>query len=100
MREGEYLSLRSQMIRAAMSIPANIVEGRACATDREFCRYLRYAIASGRELEYHLIAARDVHALDDETFHSLSTQLADVLKMLHGLILTLDGRKFRAPNGS
>lgn len=93
MRGGEYLSLRSQMIRAAMSIAANIVEGRACATEREFCRFLRHGVASGRELEYHLIAARDVHAMEDETFRSLSAQVTDVLKMLHGLILTLESAK-------
>jgi four helix bundle protein len=50
-RRKDFLSLRSQMIRAAMSIAANIVEGRAQATDREFCRFLRYALASARELE-------------------------------------------------
>jgi four helix bundle protein len=60
LRGGAYLSLRSQIIRAAMSIPANIVEGRAQRTDRDFSRFLGYAIASASELEYHLLAARDL----------------------------------------
>ena len=40
-RGASYLSLRSQLIRAAMSIPTNIVEGRAKHSEREFCRFLR-----------------------------------------------------------
>ena len=92
-RRKDFLSLRSQMIRAAMSIAANIVEGRAQSTDREFRRFLRYALASARELEYHLIAAHDVGAIDEKTFKALSEQTADVLRMLQGLIAKLDGRK-------
>src|SRR4051812_44561559 len=35
-RGSHYSSLRSQMIRASMSIPANIVEGRSQKSDRDF----------------------------------------------------------------
>jgi four helix bundle protein len=52
------IALRSQMNRAALSIPTNIVEGRRQASDAEFARFLRIALNSGFELEYHLIAAR------------------------------------------
>ncbi|HMC22316.1 MAG TPA: four helix bundle protein, partial [Thermoanaerobaculia bacterium] len=44
-------SLRGQIIRAAMSIPANIVEGRRQESEREFARFLRIALNSGCELE-------------------------------------------------
>ena len=43
------------MIRAAMSVPANIVEGRWQISEREFCRFLRYALNSCSELEYHIV---------------------------------------------
>lgn len=98
-RGAEFVSLRSQMIRAAMSIAANIVEGRAQPTDREFCRFLRYALASARELEYHLTVAHDVEAIVEATFRSLSNQTADVLRMLHGLIAKLEGRRPVTPSG-
>ena len=35
-RGAHYVSLRSQIIRAAMSIPANIVEGREQASEKDF----------------------------------------------------------------
>ena len=35
-------ALRNQMIRAAQSIPANIVEGRGQKSARDFARFVRY----------------------------------------------------------
>ena len=98
-RGGEYLALRSQIIRAAASIPTNIVEGRARTGDREFRRFLSYSLASTRELEYHLLAARDMGALDQRTFASLSAQATDVRKMLHGLTAKLAERQGDEPSG-
>ena len=63
MRRRELTSLRSQLVRAAMSVPANIVEGRAQRTDREFARFLRIALASATEFEYHLLMASDIAAI-------------------------------------
>jgi four helix bundle protein len=72
-----------------MSVAANIVEGRAQRTEREFARFLGYALGSASELEHHLIVARDIQAINEEDFASAITQLVDVRKMLSGLIRTL-----------
>ena len=88
-RGKDYASLRSQMIRSAMSIPANIVEGRAQKSERVFGRFLGYAIGSTSELEYHLIAARDIKAITESDFLALLSQLIEVRKMLHGLLSRL-----------
>ncbi len=85
-RGGEYLSLRSQLIRAAVSIPANIVEGRSQESRKEFARYLRIAVNSASELEYHLITARDIGVLKEEDSLALLGKLIEVRKMLHGLL--------------
>ena len=89
-RGAQYLSLRSQIIRAAMSIPANIVEGRAQKSERDFARFLGYAIASTHELEYHLLAARDIGVVTTAHHERLAMQIEDVRKMLHGLVGTLN----------
>jgi four helix bundle protein len=88
-RETQYAALRSQIIRAAMSVTANIVEGREQKSEREFARFLGYALASTSELEYHLIVARDFRAISVSDFTSTLAQLVDVRKMLHGLIARL-----------
>jgi four helix bundle protein len=85
-RGSNYGSLRSQMIRAAMSIPANIVEGRGQKSQRDFARFLGYALNSSSELEYHLVVARDIGAITLSDFKSLLDQLIEVRKMLHGLL--------------
>jgi four helix bundle protein len=85
-RGTQHAALRSQMIRAAMSVSANIVEGREQKTEREFARFLGYSLASTSELEYHLIVARDLRTITDIDFSSTLGQLIDVRKMLHGLL--------------
>lgn len=81
----EFLSLRSQIVRAAMSIPANIVEGRAQPSDALFKRHISTAIGSATELEYHFIAARDAGCLAEEKANSLGKKAVEVRKMLIGL---------------
>jgi four helix bundle protein len=85
-RGSDYASLRSQMMRAAMPIPTNIVEGTGQKSGKEFGRFIRFALNSTSELEYHLIVARDIRAIKASDFDSLSTQTIEVRKMLHGLL--------------
>jgi four helix bundle protein len=80
------VSLRSQMVRAAMSIPANIVEGSGQESRRDFGRFLRYATNSATELEYHLIIARDIRAISLTDYAALIGRTVEVRKMLRGLI--------------
>jgi four helix bundle protein len=91
MRRSQDMSLRGQIIRAAFSIPANIVEGRRQESEKEFARFLRIALNSGCELEYHLILARDIGAMTDADSDLLVRKCIQVRKMLHGLLNKLAG---------
>jgi four helix bundle protein len=84
-RGSDNVSLRSQILRAAMSVPTNIVEGSGQKTGKEFGRFLYIALNSASELEYHLIVARDIHVISLGDFDSLSAQATEVRKMLYGL---------------
>ena len=100
-RRTELVSLRNQMIRAAMSVPANIVEGRGQISEREFCRFLRYALNSCSELEYHIVIARDIGAIRANDAAALRDQVIEVRKMLHGLDKTVSKRGSpRSPTGN
>lgn len=83
--------LRSQMKRAAMSIPANIAEGRGKASDKEQVRFLRISAGSSFELEAHLTMARDTDFIGRTRADQLIDQLVEVRKMLFGLIRYLEG---------
>ena len=99
-RGSHYAPLRSQMVRASMSISANIVEGRGHKNDREFARFLGYALASTSELEYHFIVARDVRAITNADFTGALAQVVDVRKMLHGLAARLASPNRTVPSSS
>ena len=71
-----------QAQRAASSIPANIVEGCGHDSPREFARYLRQAIASANELEYHLIEARDFLLIGVGDFARFTAGVCEVRRML------------------
>jgi four helix bundle protein len=53
----ELYGLTSQMRRAAVSIPSNIVEGCTRETETEYLRFLEIAFGSLRELHYQLSLA-------------------------------------------
>jgi four helix bundle protein len=89
-RGAQFVSLRGQMIRAAFSIPTNIVEGNGQESNQQFARFVRFSLNSTSELEYHLIAARDVRVITTTDFVSLSSQTVEVRKMLYGLLRHLD----------
>jgi len=91
MRRSRDLALRGQIIRAATSIPANIVEGRRQDSEKEFARFLRIALNSACELEYHLILARDLEAIPVHEAESLVRESIEVRRMLYGLLNRLAG---------
>jgi four helix bundle protein len=97
-RRSHDVSLRGQLIRAAMSIPANIVEGRRQDSEREFARFLRIALNSGCELEYHLIVARDIHAMSESDSEILLRQVIEVRRMIHGLLNKIGDHPAREKN--
>ncbi|MGH7651539.1 MAG: four helix bundle protein [Gemmatimonadaceae bacterium] len=86
-------ALCDQLVRAAASVPANIVEGSAHSSPREFARFLQYALASVSELEGHLQLARDLRFIGEKDFSSLLCRIVNVRRMLHGLLKTVKARR-------
>ena len=92
--KGEMYGLTSQSRRASASIPANIAEGCARATDADFARFLQNALGSASELEYHLILARDLGYLAVSEHQPLEDQVVEVKKMLSSFIARLRSERF------
>jgi four helix bundle protein len=92
-RGSDYLSLRSQMLRAAMSIPTNLVEGVGQKTSKEFARFIRISLNSSNELEYHLQLARDFDVMEKVEFTALLNQTVRTRKMLHGLLRSIGNKR-------
>ena len=84
-RKADHAALRSQIIRAALSVPANIVEGTSQESTKQFNRFLLIALNSTTELEYHLMVASDLRLTPGNECLNLLSQVIEVRKMLHGL---------------
>lgn len=81
------------MIRAAMSIPANLVEGLVLKTTKDYLRFVKYSIGSATELEYHLKVAKDIRVITVKDFYRVDQNLTEVRKMLFGLSKALSKLK-------
>ncbi len=87
--KSELYGLTSQIRRAAASIPANIAEGCGRTGNAELARFLRIAMGSASELEYHLLLAHDLDLLGDSDHEKLTNSTTEVKRMLAGLIKAL-----------
>jgi len=76
--------LTPQLIRAAISIPANIAEGWARNHKVEFIRFLNIAFGSAAELDTHVIIAKSEYPMID--YSKAEKLIIEVQKMLSGLI--------------
>lgn len=89
MRSARTAVLRDQLMKAAMSVPTNIVEGSAHESPREFARFLQYALASASEVEGHADLGKELGMITEPDFASLQSRVVDVRMMLHGLLKKL-----------
>jgi len=97
------IDLRQQMRRASVSIMANIAEGFDAASNREFIKFLGYALRSGTELQSHLYVALDQGYVDQRTFGSLRERTVLVKSLIGGFIVIsgpAHARRVRAPSAA
>ena len=95
-----HFGLADQIRRAAVSVPANIVEGYALGTTAQFVRFLKIALGSAAELQCHLRIAKDLELCNASGAESAIRGCERSIKLLVGLIRTLQGRLYqsRIPN--
>ncbi len=81
----ERFGLTSQLQRAAVSVAANIAEGRGRGTTNGFLNFLWIATGSLTELDTHLVIARELEYIDQQQFRELENRIEEVGRMLTGL---------------
>ena len=81
----ERFGLTSQVRRAAISVPANIAEGAARRSSKEFAYFLSNAQGSASEVETELLIAFRLGYLSEKQFSALRASHDHIGKMLSGL---------------
>jgi four helix bundle protein len=85
----EIYGLTSQLRRAAVSVPSNIAEGQGRATKGEFVQFLGHARGSLYEVETQMVIAANLHYLAPDRRNVLSDRIAELSRILNGLIASL-----------
>ena len=93
--KSETYGLASQLQRAAVSIPANIAEGRERQHTKEFLQHLSIAYGSLAELETIVQIAERLNYLDVNQLNQMLDRTAEVGRMLNGLRRSLEGSEVR-----
>ena len=86
----EKFNLVTQLIRCAVSIPANIAEGTSKKTDKHFSQFLDTSLGSAFEWETHIIVAYNEKYISEERFQELEKKIQDLQRMISGFIDGLD----------
>jgi len=85
--------LKSQMTRAAVSVPSSIAEGYERGTNKEFIRYLNIAKGSAGELRTQLYIAKEIGIISKEAMAELVEETRGIGAMLNKLA---EARKSKA----
>jgi len=82
----EKFGLIQQIRRASSSIGANIAEGCGQNTSTATKRFLFISYSSLKELDYHLLLAKDLRYLPKEKYDALFNNVENLSRMMYSFI--------------
>ena len=89
--ESEKFGLISQLRRACISVPSNIAEGSGRNSDKDFIKFLQYAVGSCREIDTQLLISCDLNFVTEQDIQPLTTELQRIMSMITNFIQKLKG---------
>lgn len=84
-----YWVISDQLLRAATSIGANIVEAKSSSSRKDFIRFYEIALKSANETKYWLGLLRDATLSDKQKIDHLLREVEEISRMLGSSLLTL-----------
>ena len=87
----EMYGLRSQMERAAVSIPSQIAEGYLRRHTKEYVYFLSVALGSAAELETQILVCQMLPKFKHLDFTKAQDLVIEVMKMLYVLMKKIKG---------
>jgi four helix bundle protein len=89
----EMYGLTSQLRRASVSVPSNIVEGCGRNSDGELSRFLTIAMGSAAETEYQILLAKDLKYIENDEYLLLDKEIIEIRKMINKFLEKVNSRR-------
>lgn len=84
--------ISDQLIRAATSIGANIIEAQAASSRKDFVNFLNHALKSGNETKFWLALSKEIASTNRSEIDSLFKEVDELTRILGSSISTLKGK--------
>ena len=86
--------MSKQILKSGTSIGANVHEGIASESKKDFIHKLSIAVKESRETSYWLNLLKDSSFIDQQQFDSLNNNCMELTRILNSIILTTKERYF------
>ena len=88
-----YWIIVDQLLRAATSVGANIVEAKSSSSKKEFIKYYEIALKSTNETKYWLCLLRDGKLVEIRKIEKVLNEAIELSNMIASSLLTMKAKK-------
>lgn len=88
--EKVFSSLFDQLVRSASSIGANLVEGKAGSSRKDWRKFLVISLKSANETKYWICLIRDTMVVDKVRLAALLKEADEISKIVAAILLNAD----------
>jgi len=88
-----YWIIGDQLLRAATSVGANLIEAKSSSSRRDFIKFYEIALKSANETEYWLVLLKDSLLVNARLIENLIKELREIGNMIGSSILTMKGKR-------
>ena len=90
-----YYSLFDQLIRSSTSIGANMVEGGAGSTNKDFINFMHISLKSANETKYWLCLIKEITQVNIDKANGLIGEANEISKIIASIILNAKKKQFQ-----
>ena len=85
--------ISDQLLRAATSIGANIIEAQAASSKRDFANFVNHALKSANETKFWLALAKELDSEIEQEIEKLLVETKELANILGSAIASLKGKR-------
>lgn len=84
----------NQLLRSATSIGANVIEGQASPSKKDFINFHTHALKSANETKFWLGLLRDSNLVDKENANQLLEEVTELANIIASIIISAKTKRF------